>query len=658
MARVVVLALATIGGLSGPSIAEISAIWANEGGDKVAQDELRVGAPNGRAVLSRCWDGTQITLFGAQNEVVSFNLVLEAATQTATNVTVAFDTLTGPGGAVIHSTPTSGDGVFGWVGRPIELFYIRYLQIKGLSQIAYDDSYDERHVPARLRRPWTGNGVANSGTTWQDRPDHDRFYPDIAVPQELVPAFAIAAGHNQSVWVDIYIPRTAVAGLYTGQVTIAQDGAPIQSVPVVLTVLGFSLPDVPTAKTMLYYSGDDVNERYTGQRWVQGADEARATLIQDRHFLLAHRHKIMMIGDGSSIASDWTTADHPGANFAARLQGTFFTAANGYDGPGVNVGNDVYSVETYGIPRKWRRQQVLQQHADGWASWFAANAPTIEHFLYLIDESRAYRRTNRWAQWLRNDPGPGHALMPMATLPLPAAVAEAPSIQVVASEAALGIPAQWEGAAAQYTHDPTRRFYLYNGIRPVAGTFVTDDDGVAPRVNAWIQFKKSINRWFYWESTYYDDFQGGSGKLDLFQSAHTFGTYSTDDPVQGQTGRDYSNGDGVLFYPGTDLLFPADSYGVDGPFASLRMKAWRRGLQDYEYLTLASMIDPATVANIVASVIPKVVWEVGVDNPKHPTYVHADISWSTDPDVWETARAQLAQIISGPTSGPLVTPGP
>ena len=44
--------------------------------------------------------------------------------------------------------------------------------------------------------------------------------------------------------------------------------------------------------------------------------------------------------------------------------------------------------------------------------------------------------------------------------------------------------------------------------------------------------------------------------------------------------------------------------------------------------------------------VPSVVWEVGVDNVKDATYVRADISWPTDPDVWEAARAELAQIIA------------
>lgn len=631
--------------LPAPAMAGISAIWANDGGDKVAQAELRVGNPNGRKVQSRLWDGAKISLFGAHNEVVSFNLVLEAAAAAATGVTVSFDTLTGPGGALIHSNPASGNGVFQWVDRPIELFYVRYLQIRGLSRMAYASGYDERHVPERLRRPWSGEGVAAPGTTWQDRPDHDQFYPDIAVPLELVPTFGIAAGQNQSVWADIYIPRNVPAGMYAGQVTVREAGGPSRTIPVELEVLGFELPDNPSAKTMLYYSGANVNERYLGQRWIDGSDEARAKQIQDRHFLLAHRHRIAMIGDGSFLASDETLDDRPSPSAAARLDGSFFTAANGYDGPGAGVGNGVYSIRTYGIPATWKHKRTLLAHADAWARWFAANAPDTEHFLYLVDESRHTRRTGKWARWMRENPGPGQDLMAMATLPLPAAVEDAPDLQVVASAAGFGIPELWADAAADYTSDPMRRFFLYNGSRPAAGSFATDDDGVALRVNAWIQFKEHVHRWFYWESTYYDDEQAGAGKVNLFRSAHTFGGYSRNDAVAGESGAAYSNGDGVLFYPGTDTLFPSDSYGVDGPFASLRMKQWRRGIEDYEYLARAVEIDPVAVSNIVETMIPSVVWEVGVDSVRDPTYVRADISWSTDPDDWDAARAELARII-------------
>ena len=69
-----------------PAPGNISAVWANEGGDKVTQDELRAstGVENKTGtVLNRTWNGSSITLFGARNESVSFNLVLEAAASAA-----------------------------------------------------------------------------------------------------------------------------------------------------------------------------------------------------------------------------------------------------------------------------------------------------------------------------------------------------------------------------------------------------------------------------------------------------------------------------------------------------------------------------------------------------------------------------------------------
>ena len=53
----------------------------------------------------------------------------------------------------------------------------------------------------------------------------------------------------------------------------------------------------------------------------------------------------------------------------------------------------------------------------------------------------------------------------------------------------------------------------------------------------------------------------------------------------------------------------------------------------------------ARTAEIVNGAIPKVLWEYGVDDPGDPSWVRTDISWSTDPDDWETARAELAGII-------------
>ena len=60
---------------------------------------------------------------------------------------------------------------------------------------------------------------------------------------------------------------------------------------------------------------------------------------------------------------------------------------------------------------------------------------------------------------------------------------------------------------------------------------------------------------------------------------------------------------------------------------------------------MAAAVDPVRTAEILQSVIPQVLWEYGVEDPEDPTWVLTDISWSTDPDIWEAARAELADII-------------
>ena len=617
----------------------LTAAWANDGSDKVTRDELR--ASNGADVTNSLWDGTTLRLFAAKNEVVAANVVLESADAGVGDVSVSFADVADGCGDHISGASATGDGVFSWVGRHIELFYVRYLPIKGLSRLSYD-TYDERHVPARLRRPFTGEGYGAG--TWADRPDHDKDYPDIAVPLELVPSFAVTAGTNQSVWIDIYVPKDARAGIYAGSIEIREGGELTRRLPVELTVRGFALPDEPASKTMIVF-GDDIDLRYTGQAYpTAGTPEAAdAALVRQRHFLLAHRHKLSLVGDDAD-----SSQDHPGDGWLEALDGTLFTPQNGYDGPGSAMGNGVYSIGTYSSwGWKGDGESGMHAHADGWVSWFAQQAPGTEYFLYLLDESIDYAQMEQWSQWIDSNAGPGASLPSFATMWLPTALANVPALDISASWMGVGITSEWDAAVVQ-AKAAGKRVFLYNGLRPAGGTFATEDDGVALRVLPWAQYKKGIDRWFFWQSTYYDNFQGGTGQTNVFESAQTFGGVSGDDPVLGETGWNYSNGDGVLFYPGTDTVFPAESYGVRGPFASLRVKQWRRGIQDVDYLVLAAAKDALRVQQIVSERVPKVLWEYGVSDVDDPTWVRSDISWSIDPDAWEAARAELAEIIAGP----------
>jgi len=629
-------------------------VWANEGGDKVTRDELRAAAdPN--AVLNSVWDGVGISLFGARNEVVSFNLVIEAPDSDATNVDVNISILTGPDGATITGRSASGNDVFNFVGRNIELFFVRYLEIEGLSTdlafAGYD--YDERHIPKRFRRPHDEYGEGSG--EWKDRPDHNKFYPEIAVPLELASPFTIMARTSQSIWGDIYIPKTVPAGYYNGSISVLVYEAVCQEIPISLHVRNFTLPDLPSAKTMVYISKENINDRYLGEEYLETGTDAytKSIRLANLHFQLAHRHKISLIDEWDFDVSGHTPIDEIRDAWVSRLSGELFTPAQGYEGIGMGVGNNVYSIGTYGSwPWRDGAEAEMWNNADAWVNWFNAQAfftPT-EYFLYLIDESDDFPQIEQWAQWMDNNPGPGRSLKSFATLDLPTAVSKTPSLDIAASASGLGITDVWQNSIDTHKAKPGRRFYMYNGQRPLSGSFAIEDDGVALRELAWGHYKMGIDRWFYWESTYYNNFQGNTGQTNVFQQAQTYGTYDRIDSSLGKTGWNYFNGDGVLMYPGTDTRFPDDSYRVMGPFASLRLKHWRRGIQDVDYLTLAARIDPTRTAEIVKRVIPKVLWEYGVNDPEDPTWLHTDISWSTNPDVWEAARTELADIIEGAES--------
>ena len=622
------------------------------GGDKVTQDELRVTKHLENATgltNNRTWNGNAISLFGAHNEVVTFNLTLEAGGPvSATNVSVSFDTLIGPGGATIRSVPaTSGNGVFDWTQRPIELFYTRYLQIQGLSYFGYS-TWDERQIPVRFQRPHTDDGQAPENTSWHDRPDHDKYYPDPLVPLELVPTFDISSGKNQSIWADIYIPKGVPSGLYSGQLLVYENGSVIRTVPVSLSVYGFSLPDESSMKTMAALSPTDIMNRYVSagqyRNWAS-PDGQRVADITDKYYQLFHRHKVSLIGENECPSND-----RPCDTSMARLNGSLYTADHGYDGPGANTPLGVFSIGTYGTwGWKWSDEATMWGHADKLASWFQSNLPGTDYFLYLEDEPPAsnYGQVETWARWIREDPGPGSALrsavtispvlaqtgMPSVNMPLmPAGTGACPAGQTTCDNTAVN-----QAATDWYKQTPGNKFWAYNDGRPATGSSMTEDDGIAMRVLPWTQYKKGVDRWFYW-------YVNPDGNQNFFQNAVTFGSADHFDMANGQAGYGMSNGNGLLSYPGTDLFNPSDSYGIDGPIASLRLKEWRRGLQDGDYLTIAAKVDPIAVRRIVDRVLPKTLWEYTAQDPTF--YTGGGPSWSSDPDSWEEARTELAGIIT------------
>ena len=79
---------------SAPARVSAMTVWANSGEDKVTREELRASREP-RSVINALWDGAKVSLFGAKNEVVSFNLVLEAPREKVPGVRVTLEALRG-----------------------------------------------------------------------------------------------------------------------------------------------------------------------------------------------------------------------------------------------------------------------------------------------------------------------------------------------------------------------------------------------------------------------------------------------------------------------------------------------------------------------------------------------------------------------------------
>ena len=68
-----------------------------------------------------------------------------------------------------------------------------------------------------------------------------------------------------------------------------------------------------------------------------------------------------------------------------------------------------------------------------------------------------------------------------------------------------------------------------------------------------------------------------------------------------------ANGDGVLIYPGEEVLHPEHDRGIPGPISTIQLANFRRGLQDHQYLVIASRLGlKELTAEAIQEVVPRV----------------------------------------------------
>jgi hypothetical protein len=410
-----------------------------------------------------------------------------------------------------------------------------------------------------------------------------------ARPPEKPPRFAAAPflvppDFNQPFWVEVRVPKDAAPGEYAGTITIASADEKPLTVPLTLTVWDFALPETPSLRT---------NFGGLGRRLLTGhggfkPDTAPYRALERRYAesMAAHRlcppippYLYPKSGpDGSADAKeshsglkDWIESFHL-TGYEVRLLGE--------DPAGKDRDRNV----------KWLQSTWAYLKENGWEKMA---------YVYVIDEpndAKAYEEIRKRAKLIHEaqpglkvlcteqpapqDPAWGTLVgsvdiwVPLWTLFDEKSVAE----RQKAGEEVWSYTALCQGRAGEDTPYWEIDFPLMNY-----------------RIPAWTSRRYGLSGLLYWTTVFWAAGDPWANPLNY--------------------NKQY-NGEGLLFYPGADA-------GIDGPIASMRLKALRDGLEDYEYLILAGDAGVEKAAALASS------WR----------------TWETSPAKLAAAREELAKAI-------------
>jgi len=574
--------------LATPASAGVSTFWAVSDGERVERDDRAHPLKARNAV----WDGRTVRLAAARNEVVAFQVIVEADTAGISTLSASLPELRrrGAAEAITYAPPASDPSLS--AGRPIQLFSVHYM-----------------NVTAESHADWAwkpGSPAAPRDTTgWK--------------PVQLVPEnaragrggfpLAVGPGLGQALWVEVYVGRDRPSGVYEGTLAVTADGQST-AVPVELRVFDFAVPDESSLPVMVYFEPDQP-VLYQGRS------------LDPEFHRFAHRHRVELVHayDEAKVEA------HRG-----RFDGSDFRKERGYEGPGEGVGNTIVPASFYGPGPAFQERQSAWMRSDAWMAFLARTFPKALTFLYLPDEPypAQYPEVKRLAENVRSNPGPGRKLPLFLTKRI------IPEFQGLVD--IWSIPPQaFDIGAAAAERAKGRRVSFYNGGRPQGPTPVIDAPATEARAIAWAAFKHDVDLYFYWHGVHWrhNGQKQGERNQNVWANPITFDNRGQPKkPVEDQG---WINGDGVLLYPGEEKLHPEEDRGLAGPIGTVQLANLRRGLQDHEYLTLARKLGlDAEVSAALAKVVPRVFSDAG-----------ETVGFAETGETFETARLALGEAIDG-----------
>ena len=564
--------------------AGVARVWAVSDGEKVEQDDL--ASP--LAARNSAWDGKRVHVFAARNEVIAFQLMVESDAGGIQSLTAALPELRARGGraSIAYAAPAADPSLT--AGRPIQLFGVHYMHVT---------------EPTHATWVWKPGSPAAPKDTMGWKPV--QLVPENARAGRGGFPVSVAPSRNQAIWIEVYTARDLPAGLYDGAIAVQADGKTTR-VPVELEVLDFALPDTNSMDAMVYYEPSQP-ELYHGRN------------LDAVYHRFAHRYRIELVHayDETAVRAS-----------KGRFDGTDFTRAAGYEGPGEGVGNRIVPRSFYGPGPGWDDRDKAWSLADSWITFLSKAVPAAKTFLYMPDEPSPseFARIRTLAASVHTNPGPGQRLPVFVTKHWVSELDDSIDIWCAG-------PQWFDVARAAKERARGRSYWTYNGGRPNGPAIVIDAPATEARAMGWMAFKHDVDVYFFWHGVHWrhNSQKQGERNQDVWADPITFDN-------RGQphkTDHGYINGDGVLLYPGEEKVHPDEDRGIAGPVATVQLANLRRGLQDHQYLTLAHKLGAtAAVDAALGAVVPRVFSDA-----------EATVGFAETGDAYEAARLALARAI-------------
>jgi hypothetical protein len=571
---------------AGPGQAGVGSLWAVHDGEKVAPDELNHACKAKNAA----WDGRRVTLFGGRNEIVAFQVIVEADAQGIGALSLSLPELKRRGGeSRIRYLPPAADPT-AYAGRPIQIFSVRSMRVTEESRASW---------------AWApGSPAAPRHTTgWQAV----QLVPENARAGRGGLPLCVAPSRSQALWIELYTGRERPAGTYDGTIRVQADAVAL-TLPLELRVFDFALPDANSLPAMVYFEPEQP-ELYQGRN------------LDPAYHRFAHRHRIELVHayDEARVLAR-----------RGRFDGADFIPKAGYEGPGEGVGNTIVPVSFYGPGPEFVQKESAWKRSDAWMEFVGKTLPRTLTFLYLPDEPYPpqYPEVRRIAENVKSNPGLGGRLPTFLTKAIVPELQGPIDIWCVPPQAL-------DLKAAAVEHAKGRRVWTYNGGRPQGPTPVIDAPATEARAIPWASFKHALDLYFFWHGVHWEHNQQKQGERRQNVWANPVSFDNRGQPHKPIEDQGFINGDGVLMYPGEEVLHPEEDRGIAGPISTVQLANLRRGLQDHLYLTLAREkgLEPL-IQEVLRSVVPRVYSEAG-----------ETVGFAESGDLYEAARLRLAEAL-------------